>query len=94
MKENSLAKTLSKVPNLTEEQIRAIISDEIDKKKEEKQEACNHSRSADLIDGKKGIIKCHDCGKIGTIDDFGTSSAKIPPQMQAQIDKMREKESK
>lgn len=91
MGEKDLAETLAKVPNLTEEQIRSIISDEIDKKEKEKQETCSHSRSGDLIDGKRGIIKCHDCGKVGNIDDFGSSSTEIPPRMKAQISKKKEK---
>ena len=92
--EKDLAKTLSEIPNLSEEQIRSIIRSEIDNKEKEKQEECNHSRSADLIDGKKGIIKCHDCGKVGTKDDFGNSPTEIPPRMQAQIDKMTKRGEK
>lgn len=84
-----LAETLAKVPNLTEGQIRNIIRGEIDKKEQEKQEECNHSRSADLIDGKKGIIRCNDCGKTGNKDDFGDNPTEIPPKMKAQIEKLQ-----
>ena len=92
--EKDLAKTLSEIPNLSEEQIRSIIRSEIDNKEKEKQEECNHSRSADLIDGKKGIIKCHDCGKVGNKNDFGDSPTEIPPRMKAQIENKLKNEEK
>ena len=90
MNEEELSKTLEKA-NLTAEQIREIIREEIDKKEEEKQAECDHSRSGRLIDGEKGIVMCHDCGKLIDMSESSVSSSEIPAKMKAQIEQMMKK---
>lgn len=94
MEEEKLAEALVKTTGLSKEDIRLLIREEINRKEEEKQAECNHQRSGKLIDAAKGVIRCDDCGKLGTKDDFGSSAAEIPPRMQAQIDQMTKKREK
>jgi len=93
MDKEKLSETLEKA-NLTAEQIREIIHEEIDKKEEEKQEECDHSRSGKLIDGKLGIVKCSDCGKLLDMTESSVSASEIPPRMQVQIDNIMKKRAK
>ena len=47
---------------LTAEQVRAMVRQENAAIKLEEQSACPHGRSAHLIDGKTGLVRCDDCG--------------------------------
>lgn len=93
MEEEKLADALAKTTGLSKEDVRLLIREEINRKEEEKQEECDHSRSGKLIDGKKGIVRCNDCGKLIDMTEPSTSSSEIPPRMKAQIEQMMKKRS-
>ena len=47
---------------LTPADIARLVREEHAKIKAEEQAACSHARSATLIDGKTGLVRCDDCG--------------------------------
>ena len=47
--------------NLEDERVRAIICEELDRRKIEAQRLCQHRRSGTIMAG--GLVRCDECGK-------------------------------
>jgi hypothetical protein len=74
--------------NIDDERLQRIVAAELDRREEEKQRNCLHRRSASTIPGTCWDVKCDDCGKVLTIEDFEKSFAdEVEPKEQEQVER-------
>ena len=50
------------ITDIDDDRIRRLLSEELDRRDEEKKELCHHNKSGTLID--MYTVKCDECGKI------------------------------
>lgn len=100
MTNKDLLELIKSNPDSVKDLLREVVREENEKLETEKQNACSHASSATLIDPKKGIVRCDDCGLVY---DFKTAKSfkrnpdnieQLPPLMQKQLEALKQKNAK
>ena len=97
MTDKDILELIKSDPDSIKGLLREVVREENEKLETEKQTACSHANSATLIDPKKGIIQCDDCGLVYDLESSKSfrrnpdDVEQLPPLMQRQLENLKQR---